>query len=106
MITAWINVVLLGCLFSPVLAAPFRGSYMETDPELTAGFFQGDMEVDFTRNGQISESRHWPNATVPYTISEEFGKFHPSFGYQFLITHFFYNRSSASGVHCARNENN
>ncbi|KAH8337531.1 hypothetical protein KR074_000236 [Drosophila pseudoananassae] len=70
---AWINVVLLGslCLF-PVLAAPFKGSYEETDPELMAGYFQGDMEVDFTRNGQISETRRWPNATVPYTISEEF----------------------------------
>lgn len=93
--------VLLGTLcLSPVLAAPFRGSYEETDPELTAGFFQGDMEVDFARNGQISESRRWPNATVPYTISEEFGKFHLSFRVPiFNKIIFLNNRGSASGLH-------
>uniref|UniRef100_A0A6P4EJI5 Metalloendopeptidase n=1 Tax=Drosophila rhopaloa TaxID=1041015 RepID=A0A6P4EJI5_DRORH len=72
MISAWAYLFLLGTLCSGVLTAPFSTQYEETDPELTAGYFQGDMDVDFTRNGELSETRRWPNATVPYRISEEF----------------------------------
>ncbi|KAI8042137.1 seminal metalloprotease 1 [Drosophila gunungcola] len=72
MISTWLHLFLMGTLCSVVLPAPYRNQYEETDPELTAGYFQGDMDVDFTRNGQLSETRRWPNATVPYRISEEF----------------------------------
>ncbi|XP_017050615.1 seminal metalloprotease 1 [Drosophila ficusphila] len=72
MIGARIHLFLLGTLCSGILAAPLGNQYEETDPELTAGYFQGDMDVDFTRNGMLTETRRWPNATVPYRISEEF----------------------------------
>ncbi|XP_017067072.2 seminal metalloprotease 1 [Drosophila eugracilis] len=72
MIYAWIQLFLLSSFFCGVFPAPFSTHYEETDPELTAGYFQGDMDVDFTRNGHLSETRRWPNATVPYRISEEF----------------------------------
>lgn len=73
MIAAWVHLSLLGILCSGVFSAPYATPREETDPELTAGYFQGDMDVDFGRNGQLSETRRWPNATVPYRISEEFG---------------------------------
>ncbi|KAH8341533.1 hypothetical protein KR059_009197 [Drosophila kikkawai] len=72
MFAAWTHLSLLGILCSGVFSAPFNTPREETDPELTAGYFQGDMDVDFGRNGQLSETRRWPNATVPYRISEEF----------------------------------
>ncbi|BFF94844.1 seminal metalloprotease 1-like [Drosophila madeirensis] len=72
MIAAWIHLALVATLSSSALAAPFSNFSGETDPELTAGYFQGDMEVDFERNGQLSETRRWPNATVPYRIDEDF----------------------------------
>lgn len=46
----------------------------EEDHELIGGFFQGDMEVEMTRNGEIAESKRWPNGVVPYKIDEIFGK--------------------------------
>ncbi|XP_017002832.2 seminal metalloprotease 1 [Drosophila takahashii] len=72
MIGAWFRLFLLGTLCSVALPAPYSNHYEETDPELTAGYFQGDMDVDFDRNGELSEELRWPNATVPYRISEEF----------------------------------
>ncbi|KAH8261862.1 hypothetical protein KR038_006050, partial [Drosophila bunnanda] len=42
------------------------------DPELTSGYFEGDIILDVDRNGVLIETRQWPNATVPYIISEEF----------------------------------
>ncbi|KAH8293077.1 hypothetical protein KR044_000939 [Drosophila immigrans] len=66
-------VLLLGCLCLGVSTAPHSMSLEETDPELTAGYFQGDMEVEFLRNGELAPTRHWPNATVYYKIEEEFG---------------------------------
>lgn len=47
----------------------------EQDHELIGGFYQGDMEIELTRNGQIAESRRWPNGVVRYKIAEVFGKF-------------------------------
>lgn len=47
---------------------------IEEDHELIGGFFQGDMEIEWTRNGLIAESRRWPNGIVPYKIDEVFGK--------------------------------
>lgn len=67
--------LLLVCLCLGTLAAPLINRLLEEpDPELTAGYFQGDMEIDFERNGELSETVHWPNATVYYKIDEEFGK--------------------------------
>ncbi|EDX05149.1 seminal metalloprotease 1 [Drosophila simulans] len=87
MIGAWFQLFLLGTLCSGIFPAPFNTHYEETDPELTAGYFQGDMDVDYARNGQLSETRRWPNATVPYRISEEFDAPHVEYiklGMQFI----------------------
>lgn len=65
--------LLLGCLWMGVSSAPHNMQREETDPELTAGYFQGDMDVDFLRNGEIAPTRHWPNATVYYKIDKDFG---------------------------------
>lgn len=65
----------MGYLWLGTLAAPSVNRIAEeTDPELTAGYFQGDMIVKFERNGEISPTLHWPNATVYYKIEEAFGK--------------------------------
>ncbi|KAL7741433.1 hypothetical protein ACLKA6_000760 [Drosophila palustris] len=64
--------LLLGGLWLGVSSAPHNTPREETDPELTAGYFQGDMDVDFLRNGELAPTRHWPNATVYYKIDEEF----------------------------------
>lgn len=70
-----LSFLLLGLLCLGSSAAPsVNRALEEPDPELTAGYFQGDMEVDYQRNGEISETLHWPNATVYYKIDEEFGK--------------------------------
>ncbi|XP_065355365.1 seminal metalloprotease 1-like [Calliphora vicina] len=45
---------------------------LEEDHELIGGFFQGDMEIEMTRNGEIAESKRWPNGTVHYKIDEVF----------------------------------
>ncbi|XP_011186623.1 seminal metalloprotease 1-like isoform X4 [Zeugodacus cucurbitae] len=37
---------------------------LEDDPELTPGFFEGDIALDVSqRNGVRKKSRHWPNGT-------------------------------------------
>lgn len=70
-----LSFVLLGLLCLRSWAAPsVNRNEEEPDPELTAGYFQGDMEVDYERNGELSATLHWPNATVYYKIDEEFGK--------------------------------
>lgn len=46
----------------------------EEDPELTGGYFEGDMDIDLTRNGVINITRRWPNNTVYYQIDTVFGK--------------------------------
>ncbi|XP_046802880.1 seminal metalloprotease 1-like [Lucilia cuprina] len=45
---------------------------METDPEFVGGFFEGDMDLDLTRNGLIDTSKRWPNAIVRYKIDQVF----------------------------------
>lgn len=70
-----LNLILLGCLFLGISPAPSnKRALEESDPELTAGYYQGDMEIDLKRNGLRSELARWPNATVYYKIDEEFGK--------------------------------
>lgn len=58
------------------LAAPVEETWNEPeeDHELIGGFFQGDMEIELTRNGEIAESKRWPNGVVHYKIDEVFGK--------------------------------
>ncbi|KAH8374281.1 hypothetical protein KR200_000724 [Drosophila serrata] len=72
MISLWIQLFLLSCLCSWVIPAPLDTPNKDQDPELTAGYFEGDMDVILGRNGQVSPATRWPNATVPYRISEEF----------------------------------
>ncbi|KAH8341367.1 hypothetical protein KR059_004232 [Drosophila kikkawai] len=84
MFSVWIHLFLLGSLCTGTFAAPCE----ETDPELTAGYFEGDIILDYNRNGLLDEARHWPNATVPYIISEEFGMSLYDIGRFFL--HFLY----------------
>lgn len=57
------------------LAVPLRPS-VDEDPELTAGYFEGDIVLEPNeRNGLRSETRRWPNNLVYYKFSEGyFGK--------------------------------
>ncbi|KAH8403368.1 hypothetical protein KR222_011427 [Zaprionus bogoriensis] len=64
--------LLIACLWLAASAAPYAVREEEIDPELTGGYFQGDMDVDYERNGELSTTVHWPNATVYYKIDEEF----------------------------------
>jgi len=48
----------------------------EIDPELTAGYYEGDMVMDLNRNGLITTAKRWPNNTVYYTLSKEFDEPH------------------------------
>ncbi|XP_028900904.1 seminal metalloprotease 1 [Zeugodacus cucurbitae] len=46
---------------------------VEKDPELTPGFFEGDIVLQAPwRNGVSKESRHWPNGIVYYKFMEGF----------------------------------
>lgn len=47
----------------------------EKDPELTGGFFEGDMIIDLTRNGLRAASKRWPKGVVRYKIDKTFGRF-------------------------------
>ncbi|XP_053959228.1 seminal metalloprotease 1-like [Anastrepha ludens] len=56
------------------LAAPLS-STIDEDPELTAGYFEGDIvlspsQYNDMRNGLRSETRRWPNNTVYYKFHE------------------------------------
>ncbi|XP_005182304.2 seminal metalloprotease 1-like [Musca domestica] len=64
--------VLLGFVFAlPMI------SRVETDPELTAGFVEGDMVLDTnTRNGLRDEVYQWPNNTVFYKFHTQFDSAH------------------------------
>jgi len=42
------------------------------DPEVTEGFFEGDIELPRFRNAVLSTSRKWPGGVVHYTISSSF----------------------------------
>ncbi|EDV99284.1 seminal metalloprotease 1 [Drosophila grimshawi] len=57
------------------LAAP--AVRVETDPELTAGYTQGDMILENQeRNGMINESYRWPNRVVYYFINRDIDQQH------------------------------
>lgn len=69
----WIYYGLFLLLLTHSYAAPVE-TEIEEDHELIGGFFQGDMEIELTRNGEIAESKRWPNGIVHYKIDEVFGK--------------------------------
>uniref|UniRef100_A0A1B0FLV9 Metalloendopeptidase n=1 Tax=Glossina morsitans morsitans TaxID=37546 RepID=A0A1B0FLV9_GLOMM len=49
----------------------------ESDPELTAGFMQGDMIFDsMARNGWRGDAFQWPNQTVYYKFFNQFSDAH------------------------------
>lgn len=57
-------------------AAPAAGvTRVETDPELTAGYFEGDIVLDAQgRNGLINQTYRWPDNTVYYFINSNIGE--------------------------------
>lgn len=57
-------------------AAPAAGvTRVETDPELTAGYFEGDIVLDAQgRNGLINQTYRWPDNTVYYFINSYIGE--------------------------------
>lgn len=65
----FITLGFLICFFNYCHSAPV----VEEDHELIGGFFEGDMEIEFNRNGVIAESKRWPNKVVHYKIDEVFG---------------------------------
>lgn len=57
----------------------------EEDPELSAGFFEGDLDLNEEqqkqlsspieeRNGLIATAKRWPNNIVHFKITEELGE--------------------------------
>ncbi|XP_065355369.1 zinc metalloproteinase nas-15-like [Calliphora vicina] len=73
----YLNFVLLYFLVANCDAVPVNNAEMEKeDPELTAGFFEGDMVLDLTRNGVKNPLRTWPLAIVRYKIDSVFDADH------------------------------
>uniref|UniRef100_A0A034WHW1 Metalloendopeptidase n=1 Tax=Bactrocera dorsalis TaxID=27457 RepID=A0A034WHW1_BACDO len=63
--------VLLSAL-GAALALPLQ-SVVEEDPELTAGYFEGDIVLEANqRNGLRNETKRWPDNLVYYKFSEGF----------------------------------
>ncbi|XP_016977284.1 seminal metalloprotease 1 [Drosophila rhopaloa] len=59
-------------LASCCLAAPATQQRIETDPELTAGYFEGDIVLGPEgRNGIRNESLRWPDRIVYYYINSD-----------------------------------
>lgn len=44
------------------------------DPELTGGYFEGDMVLSNDRNGLINSAARWPDKTVYFKIDDAIGK--------------------------------
>lgn len=72
-----IPILLLAFAFIEGLSAAPAASVtrVETDPELTAGYFEGDIVLDPQgRNGLINETYRWPDNTVYYFINSNIGE--------------------------------
>ncbi|XP_061401158.1 seminal metalloprotease 1-like [Musca vetustissima] len=70
------NLIIATALLGFVFALPMV-TRVETDPELTAGFVEGDMVLDTnTRNGLRNEVYRWPNNVVYYKFHTEFDDAH------------------------------
>lgn len=76
------------CVFLAILAVAhaFPTNTWEEDPELSGGFFQGDLDLNEEqqqqlsspidgRNGLTNLNRRWPNNTVYFKVTEELGGF-------------------------------
>lgn len=58
-----------------ISAAPAPAVRTEVDPELTAGYSEGDMIISAKqRNGLRSDNYRWPNRTVYYYINSNIGR--------------------------------
>ncbi|XP_061401154.1 seminal metalloprotease 1-like [Musca vetustissima] len=70
------SLVICTALLGFVFALPMV-TRVETDPELTAGFVEGDMVLDINaRNGLRNEVYKWPNNIVYYKFHTEFDDAH------------------------------
>ncbi|XP_052852405.1 seminal metalloprotease 1 [Drosophila gunungcola] len=68
----WALILVIPLLASCCLAAPATQQRIETDPELTAGYFEGDIVLGPDgRNGMRNESFRWPDRTVYYYINSD-----------------------------------
>ncbi|KAH8398434.1 hypothetical protein KR215_002045 [Drosophila sulfurigaster] len=66
--------LLIFALAKDISAAPAR---VETDPELTAGYFEGDMVLEQQgRNGLVNENYRWPNRIIYYFINRNIDQEH------------------------------
>ncbi|XP_065358293.1 seminal metalloprotease 1-like [Calliphora vicina] len=70
------SLILLSFYFANCLAVPAEKERVEDDPELTAGFFEGDIELDFKRNGLKDTTQRWPNGVVLFRIDPVFDTKH------------------------------
>lgn len=69
------GLVICTALLGLVWALPMV-TRVETDPELTAGFVEGDMVPDEkARNGLRNEIYKWPGNVVYYKFHTEFGMY-------------------------------
>ncbi|KAH8233970.1 hypothetical protein KR032_008406 [Drosophila birchii] len=72
MVSSWFHLFLLGSLCFGIFSAPLDPSNEDQDPELTPGYFEGDIILDTDRSGLLKPARLWPNGIVPYNISDQF----------------------------------
>lgn len=70
----FLSIVLLVFTFTKDLSAAPTATRVETDPELTAGYTEGDMILGEERNGLINETYRWPDRIVYYYINSYIGK--------------------------------
>lgn len=64
---------LLTSFISLTQSVPIKLTSLD-DPELTAGYFEGDIVLpSIQRNGLRSDIHRWPNNLVPYKFSTELG---------------------------------
>ncbi|XP_017842101.2 seminal metalloprotease 1-like [Drosophila busckii] len=69
------KILLLLLFIQTAWAAP--AARLETDPELTAGYYEGDMLMDSQqRNGVRNESLRWPDRVVLYHINSNIDAAH------------------------------
>ncbi|TMW47783.1 hypothetical protein DOY81_007121 [Sarcophaga bullata] len=73
---------------------PTDSVYVEEDPELTDGFFEGDMDIDLTRNVIINTAKRWPNKIVRYKFGSGFDVDH--------VLHVLQGMKSIESVSCIR----
>ncbi|KAH8293081.1 hypothetical protein KR044_000944, partial [Drosophila immigrans] len=70
-------VLLVLAIVKDLSAAPAaKVERVETDPELTPGYFEGDMVLSEQRNGLINETYRWPNRIVYYFINRNIDRLH------------------------------